>query len=131
MTDSGFCGIYSGLNVEKAPEAVALIKKTLFEAKNKLYNEEELLRAKEYIKGEFLLGNLENTADIAYYFGRKELLYPESASHEERAKAIDAVTAEEVRQVANDFFRTEKENLVVVGPFKDKEIFAKMLESVE
>jgi predicted Zn-dependent peptidase len=131
MTDAGFCGVYAGLNVDSAPEAVAMIKKTIFEAKEKLYSPDEILRAKEYLKGLFIMNNLENTADIAYYYGRKELLYPQDPSYQERGKLLDAVTAEEVREVAREIFRTEKENLVVVGPYEDKEIFVKMLGKVK
>jgi predicted Zn-dependent peptidase len=42
-------------------------------------------------------------------------------------QATDAVTREEVKAVAGEIFRTDKLSAALIGPFKDKARFMKLL----
>jgi len=53
----------------------------------------------------------------------KNILSPKEICDE-----IDKVSPADVLDVAQDIFRVEKLNLALIGPFKDKERFQKLLK---
>ena len=87
----------------------------------------ELKKAKEYIKGKFVI-SLEQSDDVANFFAGQWLLKNETLTPEEKLSKIMAVTVDDVQEVANEIFRPEKLNLALIGPFEDKEKFEKLLE---
>lgn len=72
---------------------------------------------------------LDNTLTACLDYGRIELLDPLKLEPKEMAKMVDKVTAEEIREVANDVFQDKNENLVVIGPYKNSEKFKKALKN--
>ena len=87
---------------------------------------EELTRAKEYIKGKTVLG-LEESSALAEFFAKQELLQRKILTPEERLARVDAVTREDVKAVARQVFRTSGLSAALIGPFKDKKRFMKLL----
>ena len=81
---------------------------------------------------ECLIGNmkltLESSDDIANFFGGQELLKRELKSSEEKAKEIRKVTANQIQILAKEIFQNSKLNLALIGPFKDKNKFLKILK---
>src|SRR3990172_2046730 len=75
-------------------------------------------RAKELIKGRFLL-SLEDSSVVANYFGTKKLLQDSLETPQEVIKRIEAVTSEEVSSLARDLFVKRNLNLAMVGPFEE------------
>jgi len=53
----------------------------------------------------------------------KKMLTPE-----EKIKKIFAATKDQVKKVAQDLIKEEKINLAMIGPFKDREEFSKLLK---
>jgi predicted Zn-dependent peptidase len=43
---------------------------------------------------------------------------------------IEAVTAEEVQELAQELFRPDRLSLALIGPYSDPEPFTKLLESL-
>ena len=43
-------------------------------------------------------------------------------------RPIDAVSPEDIQRVAQDIFQNQKLNLALIGPFKDKKSFGKLLK---
>ena len=86
----------------------------------------ELRRAKEYIKGKITLG-LEESNEVADFYGRQELFQKKMESPEEKIAKIMAVTAKDVQTAARDIFRVERLRLAVIGPFEDAARFQKLL----
>lgn len=80
------------------------------------FSSEDLRRAKEIIKGHFYL-SMEDSYNVASYYGKKNLLEHTSVNPEEQVKLIEKVTAEEVSSLAKELFRPETMNIAVVGPF--------------
>ena len=78
-------------------------------------SDEELSRAKEYIKGGLAMG-LEGSDDVVEYLVSQEVMKDEVVLPEEKVKRIDAVTVDDVLRVAKDIFTDAKLNLAVVGP---------------
>ncbi len=118
-TDTGYLVTQAGIDSKNLEKSVQLILEEYRDMKEKLVDEKELQKAKEYIKGAMAL-SLDSSDSLASYYSLQELLEGTALSPEEKAKKIDAVTAQDVQAVAKDIFRGEKLNLSVIGPFSEE-----------
>ncbi len=89
-------------------------------------SETELRKAKEMAKGRLLL-SMENSRNVAGWYGAQEMLMGRIMSVDDVTKIIENITAEDIRRVAGDLFITDKLNLAVVGPFKNESALAGLL----
>ena len=80
--------------------------------------EEELTKAKEYIKGHFVL-DLEDSRSVADYYGHQELLQKELNNPEETLRKIYAVTLKDIERVAKKYIVNETLNLAIIGNFPE------------
>jgi len=87
----------------------------------------ELKKAKDNLKGKLAL-TLESSDARASFYGTQELLEKRILTLKELLKEIDKVSANGILEVAKDIFRPEKLNLALMGPFKDKSKFEKLLK---
>ena len=88
---------------------------------------DELNKVKECLIGNMKL-SLESSDDIANFYGGQELLKKETKNSEEKADEIRKVTANQIKLLANYIFKNNKLNLALIGPFKGKSKFAKILK---
>ena len=86
----------------------------------------ELKKAKDYTKGKMTL-ILETSDAQASFYGFQEILKKEILTPEEIYKRIDKITANDILKIARDIFQPQKLNLALIGPFKEKEKFQKLL----
>lgn len=127
-SNRGYLVTYAGVdhaNVEKTMGAA------LEEYKNicvKPIPVDELKRVKDYIRGTTLIG-LEQSNAVASLVGGEEMITGKPLTIDEIFAKIDAVTAEELCAVAQDLMKPERLNLALIGPFKDKERFQKLIEN--
>jgi predicted Zn-dependent peptidase len=75
---------------------------------------EELLRAKNHLKGSLML-SLESTSSRMSNLARQELYFHRFSSLDEILASIDAVTSEEVQALAKEFFQPERIAVTVLG----------------
>ncbi len=87
----------------------------------------ELKKAKDCVKGKMAL-LLESSDALASFYGSQELLEKEALTPKEIYAKINKVSAGDILRVAKDIFKPEKLNLALVGPFKDKKPFQKILK---
>jgi len=123
--DIGNIFIQSGLDVSRLDKAIGVILDELKKIK-KGVTPKELKDAKEFIRGKMVL-NLEDSSHVAEYFAKQELLVGETLSPEQKMKRYDAVTANDIADVAKDIFKKERLNLALIGPFKDAKKFEKLI----
>jgi predicted Zn-dependent peptidase len=76
---------------------------------------EELQRAKEFTKGRLRL-ELETTNGVAFWLSYQELLLGEIRTVDDEVAQIDAVTAADIKRVANEVFQAPMQ-MAVIGPF--------------
>lgn len=126
-TDTGYLVTQSGVDNSRVQEAIKLILKEYQSFKNKRIDESELKKAKENIKGTLIL-SLESSDAQASFYTDQELLTGKVLSPEEIFKKIDSVTVDDIQKLAREIFRPEKLNLALIGPFKNKERFDKLLK---
>ena len=87
---------------------------------------DEIDKAKEYMKGHFVL-ELEDTRSVAIYYAMQELLEEKMLNPDEEMAKIDAVTVEEVEAVAKEFLDTKNYSLALIGDFDDPTRFEKLI----
>ncbi|MBU4482182.1 insulinase family protein, partial [Candidatus Parcubacteria bacterium] len=125
--DTGNLMIRAGLDKNRIKKAIELILNELRKIKNKGITKEELNKAKEYIKGKMIL-NLEDSSSVAEWYGGQQLLIGKTKTPEQKIQEIMKVTKKDVDRVAKKMFQTKNINLALIGPFKDKNKFLKLLK---
>lgn len=107
-------------DVEKVKIALAA---TLIEHENMVkgsFSDEDIIRAKEMIKGRLLL-SMEDSFNIANFYGNKQLLENRIESPEEIIKKIMLVSRAEIVSLAKEIFTKNKRNFTIIGPFKQED----------
>ncbi len=112
--DSASLIVSAGTSTERARQVVSLILQELRRMKDELLPEDELRLAKDHLKGSLIM-SLESTSSRMSNLARQELFFGRFFTIDEIADAVEAVTAEEVQQVAAEFFRQELITLCVLG----------------
>ena len=126
-TDHGFFQISAGVDNKRIYEVVEAVLGECRKLKTKKISKDELNKVKECLIGNMKL-SLESSDDIANFYGGQELLKKEIKSSEEKADEIRKVTASQIQTLANYIFKNNKLNLALIGPFKDKSKFLKILK---
>jgi predicted Zn-dependent peptidase len=116
--DTGCMAIYAGTAVETAAQVIQSIVKELREIKENLVPAEELRRAKDNLKGSFMLG-LESTSSRMSNLARQELHFKRFFTLDEMIEKIEAVSAEQIRDIAREFFNSKNITLAVLGNLGD------------
>ncbi len=112
--DSGLVGVSVGCLPAKLDEVLTVVRGELAKVASDGISADELVRGKGQLRGGLVLG-LEDSASRMSRLGRAELVHDELLSIDEVIAHIDAVTLEEVREIAADIF-SRPEILAVVGP---------------
>ena len=126
FADSGAVIIHAGVEPGRVESALGAILDQLSRLKERI-SETELNKAKELAKGRLLL-SLENSRNVAAWLGGQEMLTNNILTVDDVISLVDAVTAEDLKRVAEQFLTGEKLNLAIVGPVKEEEPIAKMLK---
>lgn len=112
--DSGALMVYAGTSADSAPKVVRAVVNEFRSLKEDLVPPEELRRAKDHLKGSMLLG-LESTASRMANLARQELFFGRFFSLDELLHGIEEVTAEQVREVARDWFDPRQIAVTLLG----------------
>ncbi len=126
-TDHGFFQVSAGVDNKRMPEVIKAILAECKKLKVERVGKQELEKVKEFLIGNLKL-SLESSDDIANFYGGQELLKKELKTPEQKAKEIRKVTVIEIQKLAREIFKDNKLNLALIGPFKDKKEFSKILK---
>ncbi len=114
-SDAGMLTVYAGTAKDKVGQVIDLVIREFRDLKESLVTEEELLRAKNHLKGSLML-SLESTSARMSNLARQELYFGKFYSLDEILASISTVTREEVQSLAREFFRPEQIAVTVLGP---------------
>ncbi len=114
-SDAGILSVYAGTAKETVGQVVDMTIAEFRSMKESPVSEEELLRAKNHLKGSLML-SLESTSSRMSNLARQELYFGRFSSLDEILAAIDAVTRDQLQALANQFFQPEKIAVTVLGP---------------
>lgn len=126
--DCGIFAVYAGLKMESMEEGLRVILAELQRITSEKVSVKELKKAKEMIRGRLAIRS-ESTNFLAEYFGTNFVLDRKLETFDEYLQKIDEVTVEDIQAVAQELFQKNKFNLQVIGPFKSKQPFEKVLNS--
>ncbi len=126
--DAGTLVTQAGVSVneDKVKQALSIILREHTAITQGKIRVGELERAKELIKGRFIL-SFEDSSHVASFYGTQKILENDIQSPQALIHAIEKVTKEDVVSVATDIIKNERLNMAMIGPFDKKEVFESVL----
>lgn len=124
--DTGAVTIYAGVHPDKLSVALKAVTEQLALMKEPVA-EAELARAKELSKGRLLL-RMEDTRGVTGWTGGQEVLTGKILTVDETVAIVDAITADQIAELANELLLGDRLRLAVVGPIADGESLEGLLK---
>jgi len=124
--DTGFLATFAGVKNENAQKAVEVIVKEYKKLRTVRVAPRELRNAKDRLRGRMAL-SLESSDAKAEFYGIQEILENRFFTPEQLYDRIENVKVADIQRVAREMFQPKNLNLIVLGPFKDKQRFQKLL----
>jgi len=120
--DTGMFGVYAGVDPSRAIESIQLILNELHRLTVERITEQEISAAREYTKGNLLLAQESNDNQMVR-LAQNEIHFGRYSPLKEVMDRIDAVSCDDLINLANAIFRTDQLALTVLGPMTDKNAF--------
>jgi len=125
--ETGHVGVYVGTRGENVEECLGVIGREIGVVASGEFDPDELQRAKDAMKGRLAL-SLESTAARMGRLGRAILQDQPLLDEDEIAARIDAVTTDDVAQLAGDLFSPARLSAAGIGP--DRSVFSRGLDAL-
>jgi predicted Zn-dependent peptidase len=119
--DTGVFGVYMGVVKDTVEESLKIVFDEMRGLQEKPVGAAELSAAKEQLKGNMLLA-MESTDSRMSRIAKCEMYYNEYVPLSRIIKDIDAVTADNVRELARTLFKDDQMTCTFLGPLKNKDI---------
>jgi predicted Zn-dependent peptidase len=120
LSDAGMWVIYGSVEPETLRDTLSICRDMLGDLLRNGVTPDELAMIKEQVKGGILL-SLEDTWSVASRNGSHLLRYGHVVPVEQVVAEVEAVTAEQVLQVARRLLRPDALHLAVIGPYEDED----------
>lgn len=124
--DAGSLSTRAGVDQSRLEEAIRAIHTEYLKCAKGGVTAEELARAKSYLKGKISL-TLEDSEELAHFYGKQHLLYPKTKDVSEYFEEIDRVTLPQVNAIAKRLLLPEEMRLTVIGKESDEAKLASLL----
>jgi predicted Zn-dependent peptidase len=118
---AGLFGVYAGTSPENVQPCIDVVLEQFERVRNIAIDQKELHLAKEHIKGSLTL-SLESSSSRMIRLGRNEFALGRHGTAEEIEHRIDAVTPEDVQQLAGELLLDENLGLCIIGPVDESAI---------
>ncbi len=125
--DTGYLAVRAGVDGKKIEKVILAILQEFKKISREKVSPKELKKAKDCIKGKTAL-LLEASDAQASFYTAQELLEKRIFTLKQVFNRIDKVSSADILETAKDIFKTEQLNLAIIGPFKDKKKFNKLLK---
>jgi predicted Zn-dependent peptidase len=112
--DTGCLSVYAGTSKASATKVVESIVSEFRKLKAEIVSPEELRRAKDQLKGSLMLSLESSTARMSN-LARQEMYFDHFYGLDELIARIEAVTAEELQELANTFFQPDSVAVTILG----------------
>ncbi|HEX3220555.1 MAG TPA: pitrilysin family protein [Candidatus Limnocylindria bacterium] len=124
--DCGTFGVHTGFDPDQSTAVVRAILDQLQRVTQEPISPAELQRAVAYTRGRLQL-RMEDTAAVAAWLGTGESLLPRILTVDEVIERLEAVTVEDILRVAQRCARPDQARLAVLGPFRSRLRFERLL----
>ncbi len=119
FSDAGYLTSQAGVPHKNVAEVVSLILEEYSKIKEQGVSEEELQKAKDYLKGTTVL-NMESSSAQASFYGSQAVLLEQMLSLKEKFAKIDKIKKKDIAAAAATIFKPEKLNLALIGPHNSR-----------
>lgn len=123
--DHGGFYVPAGIDHLKMDVVIKAVLQEMKDLRENPVKEAELRKAKDHMTGTFIM-SLETSDEQANYYGAQEIINKEILMPEETVEKIQAVTADEIKSVAEAIFTNDRLNLAIIGPHSDEESLKNM-----
>jgi predicted Zn-dependent peptidase len=117
--DTGSFSVSAGVETSKAPMTIKVILRELGKISKSLVTEDELRRAKDYFMSQLYMA-MEDTLDHLLWVGERVLDRGELPDKKKIREGIEAVTRQDILEMAKRIFVTSHLNLALIGPVQSK-----------
>jgi predicted Zn-dependent peptidase len=124
--DVGSLSVYAGTSLDTAGQVVRSVLDEFRRIKEEPLDDEEMRRAKDHLKGATLLA-LEGSGSRMSSLARYHLYFGRHFSTDELISMLEAVTADDVQQIAREFFEPSRIAASVVGNLNGFELTREQL----
>lgn len=118
--DTGMFGAYVGVEPKNAYEAIRLILKEIQKLKKTKVGSGELRDAKEYTKGSLMLSSESNDNQMVR-LAQNQTYFNDYIPLQKIISEIDAVSQNDILELAEDLLQNDCFSLTMLGPITDKE----------
>lgn len=129
--DKGILGVAAGVDPDRIIEAIqvsASVFQEIASGRQKL-TKTELKRAQEYLIGKLVL-NMEDSDFMAQFAGLRQILLNEVMTPKETMAKIQAVTLEQVTDLAARLIKPGQARLALIGPYQDERTFMDLIKGL-
>lgn len=127
FSNRGYFVTYAGVDHSYTKKALAAILNEYKKLREKGVSGKELKLAKDYIKGTSLIG-MEASDAVADFIGIEEIVTGKPLTIDEVFGKIDKITVGDLNRLARFIFNPASLNAAVLGPYKEKKEFEKILK---
>ena len=120
-SDTGCLSIGAGTSLDALPQVLEYILREFRDLKDRPAPESEIRRAKDHLKGSLML-SLESTGSRMAHLAHQEAYHGKIRSLDEVNEEIEAVTAGQVRELAQRWFQPEQIALSLLGNLQGLQI---------
>lgn len=117
FSDAGEFSIYMGTDYKQLDKSLTLLHNELKKFRNKPLGTAQLSLAKQQIKGQIAMGN-ESGLNVMLALGKSLLSYKKVDTIHQVYEQIDAITASDLMEVANEIFDSSKLGSLIYVPKK-------------
>ncbi|HHD92477.1 MAG TPA: insulinase family protein [Candidatus Portnoybacteria bacterium] len=127
FTDTGSIVAQAGVANQKIQESIRVILQEFKKIQEGKISQKELNKAKENLIGRLAL-SLETSDDVATWLAEQEVLKNKILTPKQLSQKISKITLTDVKKMSREIFSPNRLNLAIIGPFKEKKPFEKLLE---
>lgn len=125
--DTGLLTVYAGTDPANTLQAIQLIVKELRKIRDEGITPAEETRVKNQLKGNLVL-SLESSNSHMSRIARQEIYFGKYLSFDDTIKAVDKVTDEQIKRIAQQLFTRESLSLSILGPLNKADVPEAVLE---
>jgi predicted Zn-dependent peptidase len=125
LSDTGLWGVYVGTDPKNVPQVKSIIAQEIARIQQEPLSPRELTELKSYIRGRTLIRN-ESNSSLAEFVSQG-LLTGQGEMPQDYPAKIQAVTADDLKRVAQTYLREDQRNLIILQPYPGLRLFRNLL----
>ncbi len=124
--DTGMFGVYSGVNAKNVRQTIELVVQAMQQLRRTPVSTGELQDAKEYTKGNLYLAS-ESVDNQMVRLAQNEIHFDDYIPLQTVIEKVEAVSAEEIQNLANALFQPDQISLTMLGPVEEQDNLEKLI----